>query len=289
MASSEIDSQKELKNHIQVVTNYKHDTLSFASKKLFHLDKKNKSRMKQFGLIGFPLGHSFSKKYFSAKFEKEEIDAEFHLFEIDSIAKFDILKQNVNLCGVSVTIPYKEQVIASLNELDQTAASIGAVNVIKFIRSNNKLVLKGYNSDVIGFKESIRPFIKTHHKKALILGTGGASKAIDFGLKEMGIDTLFVSRTPKAGMIPYHELTSERMAEYLVVVNASPVGTFPHSDECPDIPYEFLTTQHLLFDVVYNPAETLFLKKGKERGAATLNGEKMLIKQAEAAWQIWNS
>lgn len=245
--------------------------------------------MKQFGLIGFPLGHSFSKKYFSAKFEKEDIDAEFQLFEIDNIAKFDVLKQIVDLCGTSITIPYKEQIIAYLDELDETAANIGAVNVIKFIRRNNTLVLKGYNSDVIGFKESIQPFIKENHKKALILGTGGASKAINFGLKKMGIETLFVSRTPKDGMISYQELTPEIMAEYLIVVNASPVGTFPHIDECPDIPYETLSPEHLLFDVVYNPAETLFLKKGKERGAATLNGAEMLVKQAEAAWQIWNS
>lgn len=245
--------------------------------------------MKQYGLIGFPLGHSFSKKYFSAKFSAEAIDAEYQLFEIDAIAKFEALKINPELSGINVTIPYKEQVMPYLDELDETAASIGAVNVIKFIRSNNELRLKGYNSDVIGFTQSILPFTKDNHKKALILGTGGASKAIDFGLKQLGIETLFVSRTTKRDMITYDDLTPSLMADFLIIVNASPVGTFPHVDECPAIPYEYLTTNHLLFDVVYNPAETLFLKKGKEQGAAVLNGEEMLVKQAEAAWKIWNS
>ena len=175
-----------------------------------------------------------------------------------------------------------------MNELDETAAKIGAVNVIKFIRSQGKLVLKGYNSDAIGFENSLKPFIQPYHKKALILGTGGASKAIDYTLRKLGIETTYVSRTAKPDMLTYSQLTAEIMADYTVIVNASPVGTFPHSDECPDIPYQLLTDKHLLFDVVYNPAETLFLRKGKEQGAQGLNGEGMLIGQAIAAWEIWN-
>ena len=192
------------------------------------------------------------------------------------------------LSGLNVTIPYKEQVMPFLNELDETAAKIGAVNVIKFIRSQGKLVLKGYNSDAIGFENSLKPFIQPYHKKALILGTGGASKAIDYTLRKLGIETTYVSRTAKPDMLTYSQLTAEIMADYTVIVNASPVGTFPHSDECPDIPYQLLTDKHLLFDVVYNPAETLFLRKGKEQGAQGLNGEGMLIGQAIAAWEIWN-
>jgi len=244
--------------------------------------------MKQFGLIGFPLGHSFSKKFFTEKFERENIDARYDLYELQDISEFVALKDKPELSGLNVTIPYKEQVMPFLNELDETAAKIGAVNVIKFIRSEGKLVLKGYNSDAIGFENSLKPFIQPYHKKALILGTGGASKAIDYTLHKLGIETTFVSRSAKSDMLTYRQLTAEIMADYSVIVNASPVGTFPHSDECPDIPYQFLTDKHLLFDVVYNPAQTLFLKKGKEQGAQGLNGEGMLIGQAVAAWEIWN-
>jgi shikimate dehydrogenase len=244
--------------------------------------------MKQFGLIGFPLGHSFSKKFFTEKFERENIDARYDLYELADISEFAALKEKPELCGLNVTIPYKEKVIKFLDELDDTAAKIGAVNVIKFIRSEGKLTLKGYNSDAIGFESSLKPFLKPSHKKALILGTGGASKAIDYTLRKLGIETVFVSRTAKPDMLTYSQLTAEIMADYTMIVNASPVGTYPHSDECPDIPYQFLTENHLLFDVVYNPAETLFLRKGKEQGAKGLNGEGMLNGQAVAAWEIWN-
>lgn len=243
--------------------------------------------MKQFGLIGFPLGHSFSKKFFTDKFERECIDARYDLYELPTISEFLALKNNDSLVGLNVTIPYKQQVMEYLDELDETAAKIGAVNVIKFIRKDGELTLKGYNSDAIGFENSLKPYIKTYHQKALILGTGGASKAIDYVLRKLGIETTFVSRTAKPNMLTYDQLTGQILNDYLVIVNASPVGTFPHSDECPDIPYQFITNKHLLFDVVYNPAETLFLKKGKEQGAQGLNGEAMLIGQAEAAWEIW--
>lgn len=244
--------------------------------------------MKQFGLIGYPLGHSFSKKYFAEKFQRDNIDAHYDLYELKSISDFTALKNNDALCGLNVTIPYKEQVMTYLDELDETAAQIGAVNVIKFIRINGELKLKGFNSDSIGFENSIKPYLQSYHRKALILGTGGASKAIDYSLRKLGIETTFVSRSVKPNMLTYDQLTEQVLADYLVIVNASPVGTFPHSEECPNIPYQFISKMHLLFDVVYNPTETVFLKKGWERGAKGLNGEGMLIGQAEAAWEIWN-
>ena len=187
--------------------------------------------MKQFGLIGYPLGHSFSKKFFTEKFEKEEIDAFYNLFELDDVLKFTQLTKDIELSGLNVTIPYKEKIIPFLNDLDETAAKIGAVNVIKFIRENGTLVLRGFNSDAIGFENSLKPYLKPHHNSALILGTGGASKAIDYVLKKLGIVTTFVSRTAQPGRITYNELQQTIMAENTIIVNASPVGTFPHVDE----------------------------------------------------------
>lgn len=244
--------------------------------------------MKQFGLIGFPLGHSFSKKFYTEKFENEQIDARYDLYELDDISKFASLIENTELNGLNVTIPYKEKVIPFLDELDDTAGKIGAVNVIKFIRKNNKLILKGYNSDAIGFEEALKPYLKSFHNKALILGTGGASKAINYVLNKLNIETTFVSRTASTDRLTYQDLNQNIISDNLLIVNASPVGTFPHSDECPDIPYQFLTEKHILFDVVYNPSVTLFMKKGKEHGAQVFNGEGMLIGQAKAAWKIWN-
>ena len=244
--------------------------------------------MKQFGLIGYPLGHSFSKRFFSEKFENEQITARYDLYELDDISKFSSLVQDVELTGLNVTIPYKEKVIPFLHELDETAQKIGAVNVIKFVRKDGNLLLKGYNSDAIGFENSLKPYLQTHHTKALILGTGGASKAIDYVLNKLGVETTFVSRKAQAGVLTYSELNQQIISENTIIVNASPVGTFPHSDECPDIPYEYLSAKHLLFDVVYNPAETMFLKKGRDLGAVGFNGEAMLVGQAIAAWEIWN-
>jgi shikimate dehydrogenase len=244
--------------------------------------------MKQFGLIGFPLGHSFSKKYFTEKFEREGINAAYNLYPIENVSQFSTLTPNDELCGINVTIPYKEQIIKYLDELDETVAQIGAVNVVKFIRSNEKLILKGYNSDAIGFENSIKPFLHSYHQKALILGTGGASKAIYYVLEKLGIEVTFVSRTAKQGVLTYDEITEDVICDNLLIINASPVGTFPKSDECPAIQYQFISNKHLLYDVVYNPTETLFLKKGKEQGAQCLNGQEMLIGQAEAAWKIWN-
>ena len=182
--------------------------------------------MRQFGLIGFPLGHSFSKKYFTHKFENQSIDAKYELYELPSIDQFLELKADETLWGVNVTIPYKEQVMPYLDEIDATAAKIGAVNVIKFIRKDGKLSLKGYNSDAVGFENSLKPLLTPVHTKALILGTGGASKAIDYSLKKMGLETRYVSRTPKEGAFTYSDLNASIMGEFLVIVNASPVGTF---------------------------------------------------------------
>ena len=244
--------------------------------------------MKKFGLIGYPLGHSFSKNFFNEKFHSEDIDAEYVNFEIPSISEFPtVLLTNPELIGLNVTIPYKEQIIPYLDELDADAAAIGAVNVIKIIRQKGKTKLIGYNSDIIGFTQSIEPLLETQHKKALILGTGGSSKAIYHGLKKLGIDAKFVSRTPQDGMFTYEDLTPEVMDEYKVIVNCTPVGMYPRADEYPNIPYEYLTPNHLLYDLLYNPDTTLFMKKGADKGAVTKNGLEMLLLQAFASWDIW--
>ena len=245
--------------------------------------------MKRYGLIGFPLGHSFSGTYFNEKFRREGIHARYDLFELKDIGEFQKLKLLDDLCGLNVTIPYKQLVIPYLDELDQTAAEIGAVNVIKFIRRDGNLLLRGFNSDVIGFSNSIKPFLKQNHKKALILGTGGASKAMEYALRKMGLEVKLVSRNPTDNQFSYSDINGDVLTEYTVVVNSTPVGMYPQVDECPDIPYDALTSGHLLFDAVYNPEETLFLRKGKEKGAVTLNGKEMLIGQAEAAWEIWEA
>lgn len=247
--------------------------------------------MQKYGLIGYPLRHSFSIGFFNEKFKSENIDAEYVNFEIPTIKDFKgIIKENSNLCGLNVTIPYKEQVIPFLDELDKDTAKIGAVNVIKVIRQpKGKVKLIGYNSDIIGFTQSIEPLLQPHHKKALILGTGGASKAVFHGLTNLGIEGTFVSRTKKSPKhLTYEELTPEIMKEYTVIVNCTPLGMFPKVDQCPEILYEELTPNHLLYDLLYNPNETLFMKKGQAHGAVTKNGLEMLLLQAFAAWEIWN-
>lgn len=247
--------------------------------------------MQKYGLIGYPLKHSFSIGYFNEKFEAENIDAEYVNFEIPDIRDFmEVVEENPNLCGLNVTIPYKEQVIPYLDELDKDAAKIGAVNVIKIIRQpKGKVKLVGYNSDIIGFTRSIEPLLKTHHEKALILGTGGAAKAVYHGLENLGLKATYVSRTKKSDdVLTYRELTPEIMQEYTVIVNCTPVGMYPKVDFCPDIPYNLLTPNHLLYDLLYNPNETLFMKKGMEQGATVKNGLEMLLLQAFVSWEIWN-
>lgn len=241
--------------------------------------------MDKYGIIGYPLGHSFSRAFFTEKFQREHIDAEYVNFEIPSADMLPgIVQANPNLRGLNVTLPHKEAVIPMLNELSDEAKEIGAVNVIR-VRDGR---LKGFNSDIIGFMDSIRPLLNPWHQHALVLGTGGASRAIRVGLQRLGIEWTYVSRTPAPGRLTYADLTSELMEHYQVIVNCSPVGMFPRVDACPDIPYQLLTDRHLLYDLVYNPQETLFLKRGAERGAAVKNGLEMLHLQALASWRFWN-
>lgn len=242
---------------------------------------------KIYGLIGAKLGHSLSKDFFSKKFAKEGISAEYRNFEIDNIEKFsDIIEYGVY--GLNITIPYKEQVIDFLDKIDPIAEKIGAVNVVKIVRNADNLETIGYNSDIVGFTESIRPLIENHHKKALILGTGGASKAVIEGLKLMNIKSQLVSRTKSPNTIIYSELNSNLLEEYTIIVNTTPLGMFPNTDSYPDIPYEFLSNKHLCYDLTYNPEETRFLKLSRNNGAKTKNGLEMLILQALESWRIWN-
>ncbi|MDR0962713.1 MAG: shikimate dehydrogenase [Mediterranea sp.] len=247
--------------------------------------------MQKYGLIGYPLRHSFSIGYFNEKFKGEHIDAEYVNFEIPRIGDLlEVIDENPNLCGLNVTLPYKEQVISFLDELDPDTAKIGAVNVIKIIRlPKGKIKLVGYNSDIIGFTQSIEPMLEPHHKKALLLGTGGAAKAVHQGLINLGVKCTYVSRMRKnPSYLTYQDLTPEVMAEHTVIVNCTPVGMFPKVDFCPDIPYELLTPKHLLYDLLYNPDRTLFMQKGEEHGATVKNGLEMLLLQAFAAWEIWH-
>ena len=245
--------------------------------------------MDLYGLIGHPLGHSFSKDFFNQKFQTENIDAQYLNFDIPTIELLNEILTRQQIKGLNVTIPYKEKVIPFLDELSEEAKSIGAVNVIKVYQQENKIRLKGFNTDVIGFTESLQPLLNPTHKKALILGTGGASKAVQFGLQQLNIEPLFVSRRNCDNTLTYSQLTSKVMKEHTVVINCTPVGMHPHTDECPEIPYEFIGEGHILYDLVYNPEETLFLKKGKAVGATTKNGLEMLLLQAKAAWNIWTN
>lgn len=241
--------------------------------------------MTKYGIIGYPLGHSFSKGFFTEKFARESINAQYLNFEIPDVAMLpDVLRNNPELRGLNVTLPHKQAVIPLLDEMSEEAKEIGAVNVIRV--RNGKL--KGFNSDIIGFTNSIKPLLMPHHKKALILGTGGASKAIRVGLNRLGIKWTYVSRSPREGMITYEDITAETLQEYTVIVNCSPVGMFPKVDAAPAIPYELLSPQHLLFDCVYNPEETLFMKKGRAQGATVKNGLEMLHLQAIASWDFWS-
>ena len=245
--------------------------------------------MDKYGLIGYPLGHSFSKNYFNEKFENEGIDAKYINFEIPHIEDLtEILDTTPELKGLNVTIPYKEKVISYLDFISPEATAIGAVNVIKVEHKGNDVKLKGYNSDVIGFTRSIEPFLEPCHKKALILGTGGASKAINYGLKSLGLETVYVSRFERPGTIQYDKITPEIIKEYNVIVNCTPVGMYPPTDECPELPDEAMDSHTLLYDLIYNPDETLFMKKGKEQGATVKNGLEMLLLQAFASWDFWH-
>lgn len=245
--------------------------------------------MEKYGLIGYPLGHSLSMAYFNQKFADEGLDAAYDNYEIPSIDLLpEIIASNPELKGLNVTIPYKQQVIPYLDNMSQEARAIGAVNVIRVERHGTSVSLKGYNSDVIGFTQSIEPMLESYHTKALILGTGGASKAIDFSLRSLGLETVFVSRSEKDNTIRYKDITADVVREYKVIVNCTPVGMFPNTEECPDIPYQALDSKNLLYDLIYNPDTTLFMKKGAERKASVKNGLEMLLLQAFASWELWN-
>lgn len=240
-----------------------------------------------FGLLGRNISYSFSSGYFAEKFKELNLTTHRYVnFDVQSIAGFSqLLKENV-INGMNVTIPYKEEILPFLDEIDEEAALIGAVNTIKFLENG---LVKGFNTDVYGFENSLKPLLKSHHKKALIFGTGGASKAIAFALTKLQIDFLFVSRMPIAkNQIAYTDLNQAVIEEHSVLINCTPLGTFPEVQLCPDIPYQYISTKHLLFDLIYNPSVTAFLQKGKEKGAEIKNGLQMLQLQAEKSWQIWN-
>lgn len=246
--------------------------------------------MTTYGLIGYPLGHSFSRDFFTQKFTHENIKACYLNFAAPSIEEaIATLKQQTQLKGFNVTIPYKQAILPFLAEMDATAKAIQAVNVVKIVEEKGEQKWIGYNSDCIGFTNAITPLLKTHHQKALILGTGGASKAIIYALEQLGIHCQQVSRRASEGILSYEQLSSAIINEHTVVVNCTPLGTHPNITTCPDLPYQHLTDKHLLFDLVYNPATTLFMQKGLAQGATVKNGLEMLEGQAIAAWEIWNS
>lgn len=246
--------------------------------------------MDKYGLIGYPLGHSFSISYFNQKFQDENIDAVYENYEIPSIDELpEVLSSNPELKGINVTIPYKEKVLPFLDSISPEARAIGAVNVIRVSHKGNKTILKGYNSDVIGFTKSIEPMLdKKLHQKALILGTGGASKAIDYGLRNLGLETVFVSRYERPGTIQYKNITPEVVKEYNVIINCTPIGMYPKTEVCPDLPYEAMDNHTILYDLIYNPDETLFMKRGAEYGANVKNGLEMLLLQAFSSWEFWH-
>lgn len=241
---------------------------------------------KTYGLLGRNIAYSFSRKYFNTRFENENIAAIYKNFDIEDIKDFATVLKSEAIHGMNVTIPYKLEVMPYLDQLSTEAQAIGAVNVIKF---EDDGTLTGHNSDYYGFKESLLPLLKEKPEYALILGTGGASKAVAYALESLGINYTYVSRSAKPGQLTYAQLTSEVMKKYLLIVNTTPLGTFPSVEACPGIPYELLTSKHMLFDLIYNPEETAFMRKGKARGASVLNGDRMLVLQAERSWEIWNS
>ncbi len=249
---------------------------------------------KTFGLIGYPLSHSFSKKYFTDKFSNDFVfrNYSYENFELGTITEFaDLINSRKDLYGLNVTIPYKESVIPLLDELNEVALACGAVNTIVINRNSSGAVIhtKGYNTDVSGFTSTIKPLLQHHHTGALVLGTGGASKAVCYGLKQLNLPFKVVSRKINSGMLAYTDLNSDLIQKYRVIINTTPVGTFPDISTYPDVPYQYLDKKNLLFDLVYNPAETQFLLKGRQQGAATSNGYQMLIHQAEDAFKIWEN
>ena len=249
--------------------------------------KKGQANKHKFGLIGKNISYSFSRQYFTDKFDALNLEGySYENFDIQKIDEFpEILNKTPYLRGLNVTIPYKEEILNYLDECEGEAKEIGAVNTIKFLKNKR---LKGFNTDAYGFEHSLVPMLKAHHDRALILGTGGASKAINYVLNRLQIMPLFVSRKPKTKeQISYNDLNKSIVEDYTIIINCTPLGTYPDIEKHPQIPYQFLGENHLLYDLIYNPVETVFLKKGKEQGAKTCNGLKMLELQAEKAWEIW--
>lgn len=245
--------------------------------------------MDKYGLIGYPLGHSFSIGYFNEKFENEGINAQYINYEIPKLDNLlEILNSTPELRGLNVTIPYKEQVMKYLDYVSPEAKAIGAVNVIKVEHKASKTILKGFNSDVIGFTKSIEPLLERYHKKALVLGTGGAAKAVYFGLKSLGLKPRYVSRRKSLEGLTYYDLSPKVIKEFNVIVNCTPLGMYPKVEECPELPYESMDSHTLLYDLIYNPDETLFMRKGRLNGATVKNGLEMLLLQAFATWDFWN-
>ena len=248
---------------------------------------KTEEAQVNFGLVGRNISYSFSRGYFKKKFNDLGLTHHsYENFDLQEITEFPfIFKSDTNIKGLNVTIPYKEEVIPYLDRLEASAEKIGAVNTIK-VDANG---LTGYNTDAVGFQKSLEPLLQKHHQKALILGTGGASKAIAFVLEKLDIDFSFVSRSGKNKGFTYEQLDENIIREHSLIINCSPVGTFPNIEEKPDLPYQGISDSHILYDLIYNPEETAFLKEGKKRGAMVSNGLRMLELQAEKAWEIWNS
>jgi len=246
--------------------------------------------MHQYGLIGYPLGHSFSAAFFTKKFKEEGIDANYRNFPLESIADLKTLvKKEKDLVGLNVTVPYKQEVIPYLNSLRPTAEAIQAVNTISFRRREGMLELVGDNTDVPGFRRSLEQYLKPHHSSALVLGTGGSSKAVLHVLDILAIKYTRVSRAAGKDQITYRDLNDELLSKTSLIINTTPLGMYPGVETFPDIPYEALTPNHLLFDLVYNPEKTEFLSRGEKQGSEIVNGHDMLIYQAEASWEIWNT
>ncbi len=243
--------------------------------------------MNLYGLIGYPLGHSFSKNFFTNKFKTEGLeDCFFELFPLKNIEEFTgLISSHSSLKGLAVTIPYKQSVIPFLHYINNETKKIGAVNCIKI----NQAVLTGYNTDIIGFEKSFTPLLQKHHLKALVLGTGGASKAVQFILNKLGIPFLLVSRTAGSSNISYAEISEILLKEYTIIINCTPVGMAPYEDDKPAIPYQYISSPHYFYDLIYKPEETLFLSEGKRKGAVVKNGYEMLVIQAEENWKIWNN
>ena len=259
--------------------------------------------MKKYGLIGYPLTHSFSKKYFTEKFSKDGLEErEYELYPLKNLSDLPELINDIpDLCGLNVTVPHKIGVMFYLDKIDPASKEIDAVNCIKIVNhqpveaffngelSSMKVRLEGYNTDAFAFEASLKPLLKKHHQKALILGNGGAARAVAYVLNKLNISYKLVSRRAIGKQLKYKQITSEVMKDRLLIINTTPLGTAPNIEECPDIPYELLTSKHLLYDLVYNPAETEFLKRGKEQGSGIKNGLEMFELQAEKSWEIWNS